>query len=486
MRPPGRTTRASSAKMARRSVKFRSAKPHVTPSTEASGIGSAAAVGLDAGEAPRRGGQHAEAEVDADRDQSALGELGGQVAGAAGQVDHHATRGQPERRDRPPTPPDVHPEGHDPVHQVVAGGDHVEHRPHRAGLVVAGGQWLVGSRDERSAVGGGHRRQPTSAAACCPSRRRSGPRTGPAAYTPTMSEQHVSTAGDDGDEVVPAPIHIDEAALDDLRQRLGRTRLPDAETVADWSQGLPLADARELRTTGPTPTTGGGRGRINGFGPARTTIDGLGIHFVHRRSPHPDAVPLVLTHGWPGSIVEFLEVIEPAHRPDRPRRQRRGRVPRRGAVAARLRLLRHPDHDRLGASTASPRLGRTLMRRLGYERFGAQGGRLGLDGHHRARCSSQRRTWSGIHLKMPIVVPTRRRPRRHDPGGGDARRRSSTTSAGTAGYSTQQSTRPQTLGYGLADSPVGQAAWVSRSSGRGRITTATLIRLLTAIRCSTT
>jgi hypothetical protein len=114
------------------------------------------------------------------------------------------------------------------------------------------------------------------------------------------------------DEVTPFRVEIAEATLDDLRQRLLRTRWPEAEPVADWSQGVPhgylrglcryWADGYDWRAT---------EARLNALPQFRTEIDGLGIHFVHVRSPHPDALPLIITHGWPGSIIEFLKVIGP-------------------------------------------------------------------------------------------------------------------------------------------------------------------------------
>ena len=274
-----------------------------------------------------------------------------------------------------------------------------------------------------------------------------------------MSEQHVSTAGDDGDEVVPAPIHIDEAALDDLRQRLGRTRLPDAETVDDWSQGLPLAYARELRTTwADAYDWRRAERRINGFGPARTTIDGLGIHFLHHRSPHPDAVPLILTHGWPGSIVEFLEVIEPLTDPTA-----------HGGRAEDAFHVVVPSLPGYGFSDAPTTTGwgrdriadawAELVRRLGYERFGAQGGDWGsmitaaLAVQHPERMV-------GIHLTLAVVVPPADTLADMTPAERATLDDFSTYQRWDGGYSTQQASRPQTLGYGLADSPMGQAAWV--------------------------
>ena len=241
-----------------------------------------------------------------------------------------------------------------------------------------------------------------------------------------------------------------------------RTRWPEAETVDDWSQGIPLAYVQELCALLGRRSTTGARARRGSTRSAqfRTEIDGLGIHFLHVRSPHEDALPLMLTHGWPGSVVEFLEVI--GRSPTRRARRRRGRrVPRRVPVAARA----------TASATSRPRPGwgveriaaawAELMARLGYDRYGAQGGDWGAivtttlgraDAEHVA----------GIHLNMPLVSAhdvraVRRADRR------PSRRRSARYAEhrtwGT-GYSKQQSTRPQTLGYGLVDSPAGQCAWI--------------------------
>src|SRR5581483_11819617 len=107
-----------------------------------------------------------------------------------------------------------------------------------------------------------------------------------------------------------------DAELDDLRSRLHRTRWPDAEPVADWSQGIPLVYLKELcRYWSEEYDWRAAEARLNEVGQFRTEIDGLGIHFLHRRSSHPDALALVLTHGWPGSVIEFLKVIGPLTEP---------------------------------------------------------------------------------------------------------------------------------------------------------------------------
>src|SRR5689334_20274752 len=114
------------------------------------------------------------------------------------------------------------------------------------------------------------------------------------------------------ENVTPFQIEVPEADLVDLRERLARTRWPDAETVDDWSQGVPLAYVRDLCDYWATKYDWRAtEARLNRFPQFRTEVDGLDIHFLHVRSPHEDALPLVITHGWPGSIVEFHKVIEP-------------------------------------------------------------------------------------------------------------------------------------------------------------------------------
>jgi len=112
--------------------------------------------------------------------------------------------------------------------------------------------------------------------------------------------------------IEPFRIAATDAQLDDLKRRLRETRWPERECVDDWSQGLPLAYAQEVCAYWLEKYDWRAReARLNRFAQFKTTIDGLAIHFIHVRSPHADALPLVMTHGWPGSIVEFQKVIEP-------------------------------------------------------------------------------------------------------------------------------------------------------------------------------
>ena len=142
----------------------------------------------------------------------------------------------------------------------------------------------------------------------------------------------------------PFRVEIPQAEVDELRRRIAATRWPEKETVDDGSQGTPLAKLQELvRYWGTDYDCRRFEARLNALPQFVTSLDGLDIHFIHVRSPHPDALPLIMTHGWPGSIVELLNDHRPAHRPDRAWRARRRRVRSGAAVDARLRLLGEAD-----------------------------------------------------------------------------------------------------------------------------------------------
>ena len=259
--------------------------------------------------------------------------------------------------------------------------------------------------------------------------------------------------------VQPFRIAIPEADLDDLRARLARTRLPEKETPDDWSQGIPLSYVRELIAYWKNGYDWRiCEARLNALPQFTTRIDGLGIHFLHIRSPHANAQPLVLTHGWPGSIIEFMKVIGPLTDP----------VAHGGEARDAFHLV-CPTLPGFGFSDKPIQPGWSiehianawaqLMARLGYTRYFAQGGDWGAlvtaaigmqDTEH---CAA-------IHMNMPIAPP--------DPANMEnLTEREQSALAGMkhyqdwdSGYSKQQSTRPQTLGYGLADSPAGQMAWI--------------------------
>jgi epoxide hydrolase len=259
--------------------------------------------------------------------------------------------------------------------------------------------------------------------------------------------------------VTPFTIAVPEAELDDLRERLRRTRWPERETVGDWSQGVPLDYVRALcaywaeeydwRAT---------EARLNALPQFRTVIDGLGIHFLHVRSPHAGALPLVMTHGWPGSIVEFLAAIGPLTDP----------VAHGGDAADAFHVV-CPSLPGYGFSDkpAAPGWGVEriaaawveLMARLGYERYGAQGSDWGTS----VSASLGRQDpahVAGIHLMPPLAPP--------DPATFDdltEREQAALAAleharANDSGYSTEHATRPQTIGYALVDSPAGLCAWI--------------------------
>jgi epoxide hydrolase len=260
-------------------------------------------------------------------------------------------------------------------------------------------------------------------------------------------------------EVTPFVLAVPDADLVDLRRRLERTRWPEAETVDDWSQGIPLSYVRELTAYwAKTYDWRKTETRLNRFPQFRTELDGLGIHFIHARSPHPDAFPLVITHGWPGSIVEFLKVIDPLVDP-----------PAHGGDAGDAFDVVCPSMPGYGFSDkpTTPGWGTeriadawaALMARLGYDRYGAQGGDWGAmvtanlgqqDVDHVA----------GIHLNMPIANADRSTFGELTDRETDALAAMKDHQDWGTGYSKQQSTRPQTVGYGLVDSPAAQCAWI--------------------------
>ncbi len=258
--------------------------------------------------------------------------------------------------------------------------------------------------------------------------------------------------------VSPFRIAVADAVLDDLKARLRNTRWPEAELVDDWSQGAPLQWIKEV--CGFWAEQYNWRERealLNRFAQFTTDIDGLGIHFIHVRSPHSQAMPLIITHGWPGSVVEFHKVIEPLVDP----------VDHGGNAADAFHVV-CPSLPGFGFSGKPTTTGwgidriaqawSVLMDRLGYARYGAQGGDWGsavtsalgaLDAGHCA----------GIHITLAMAA----RPNaegKPTPEETRALEGIKYYADWDSGYSKQQSTRPQTLGYALTDSPSGQAAWI--------------------------
>lgn len=253
-------------------------------------------------------------------------------------------------------------------------------------------------------------------------------------------------------------IQIEDAALEDLHQRLAHARLPDQIEGAGWEYGIPIDYlARLLDYWRDDYDWRAEESRLNALPHFQTTIDGQRIHFIHARSTHEDALPLLLTHGWPGSIVEFLDVIPRLTQPES-----HGGDPGDAfhVVAPSLPGYGFSDPPRTKGWDV-PRIARafaSLMSRLGYARYGAQGGdwgaqvttRLGtLDAEHLA----------GIHLNMPIGVRPEEKIPLSDDDKADLQAMARFQNE-ESGYAMQQGTKPQTLGVALNDSPVGLLAWI--------------------------
>lgn len=257
----------------------------------------------------------------------------------------------------------------------------------------------------------------------------------------------------------PFTLRIDQQVLDDLAQRLAMTRWPDPETPKDWSQGLPLDYAKQLAAYWQHEYDWREReAYFNQFPQFITELEGLDIHFIHLKSPEAHARPLLMTHGWPGSVVEFHKVLAPLVDP----------VAHGGRAEDAFHVV-CPSLPGYGFSAKPVGTGwgvekiaqawNALMQRLGYDRYFAQGGDWGaavttaIGLQNLGQCA-------GIHVNMPNARATKEAL-------ANPTERDKVALAGAkyyqqwgAGYSSQQSTRPQTLGYGLVDSPMGQATWI--------------------------
>ncbi|MCG5215328.1 epoxide hydrolase family protein [Streptosporangium sp. KLBMP 9127] len=251
------------------------------------------------------------------------------------------------------------------------------------------------------------------------------------------------------DEITPFHLDIPQSDLDDLHDRLARTRWPDDLPGVGWAYGVPVGYLRELAAYWRNGYDWRAQeARINEFPQFTTQIDGQNIHFLHVRSQDPGAIPLIVTHGWPGSVVEFLDVIGPLSEsfhlviPSIPGFGLSGPTGEAGW-----------NIDRVARAWAE------LMRRLGYDRYGAHGGDTGaVVSDTLGRIDSEHVI--GVHVNGALGFPS------GDPA--ELEGLTEAEQARVAGYSNQdgvgyamiQSTRPQTLAYGLHDSPTGQLAWI--------------------------
>ena len=267
--------------------------------------------------------------------------------------------------------------------------------------------------------------------------------------------------GLDSTEIKPFEINVPDEVLSDLSNRLVRTRFPD-EVGVNWEYGTDLAYLKELVAYWRDDFDWREQERVlNSFDHYKTRIDGLDIHFVHQRSPHDDALPIIITHGWPGSIVEFTKIIGPLTNPTE-----HGGDPGDAFHVIAPSIPGYGFSDIPTESGMGPEqvadINAELMARLGYERYGAQGGDWGsvisswLAFKHVDRLV-------GLHLNFLIAGPP---PGLDDPTAGVPQvellrmQERQENFAEETGYQQIQGTKPQTLGYGLNDSPAGLAAWI--------------------------
>ncbi|HEV2863710.1 MAG TPA: epoxide hydrolase [Pyrinomonadaceae bacterium] len=283
-----------------------------------------------------------------------------------------------------------------------------------------------------------------------------------------LAQQPAQTSGprQGANAIRPFRVHFPQEALDDLRRRVNATRWPERETVADSSQGVPLATIRELARYWATDYDWRkAEARLNALPQFVTEIDGLDIHFIHVRSKHENALPLVVTHGWPGSVIEQLKIIDPLVNP----------AAHGGSASDAFDVVipSMPGYGFSGKPTTTgwgpERMARAwaeLMKRLGYTRYVAQGGdwgafvvdQMGLQAHAGLLA---------IHTNMPATVPAdvdkALLAGAPPPAGLSAEERRAyeqlVRTFKQVDYARLMGSRPQTL-YGIADSPVGLASWL--------------------------
>ena len=288
----------------------------------------------------------------------------------------------------------------------------------------------------------------------------------------TGATQERNKQAADKDGIRPFHVSIPEEALSDLRRRLETTRWPDKETVADDSQGAQLAKLQELvRYWGTDYDWRKAEAKLNAFPQFKTMIDVLDIHFIHVRSQHKNALPVIISHGWPGSVFEQIKLIGPLTDPTR-----------YGGRAEDAFDVVIPSLPGFGFSARPTeagwgleRIGRAwdvLMKRLGYTRYVAQGGDWGA-GIVEAMGRQASAGLAGIHSNLPATLPPEVEALFH---GGPAPKLSEEEGAtvnslgtfaknGGLSYIVIMGARPQAVGYGLTDSPAGLAGWMLQHSG---------------------
>jgi len=268
----------------------------------------------------------------------------------------------------------------------------------------------------------------------------------------------MSTTVETGTDVRPFHVDVSDDALEDLRRRIAATRWPSKELVEDRSQGVQLATMQELARYWETDYDWRkAEAKLNALPQFTTVIDGVAIHFIHVRSDHDGALPLIMTHGWPGSVIELLETIGPLTDPTA-----------YGGTAEDAFDLVLPSLPGYGFSREPTELGwdvgrigqawAELMRRLGYTRYVAQGGDVGAG----VTDSMGRQAPEGlVGIHMNLLVTALGGPQPADTDEERAANDAITTfRTSGSGYFLEQATRPQTIGYAVLDSPVALAGWM--------------------------
>jgi pimeloyl-ACP methyl ester carboxylesterase len=268
----------------------------------------------------------------------------------------------------------------------------------------------------------------------------------------------MSTSIDTATEIRAFQIDVPQEKLEDLRRRIQATRWPSKELVPDRSQGVQLATVQELARYWTTEYDFGRiEAKLNALPQFTTEIDGVEIHFVHVKSQHEDALPLIMTHGWPGSVIELLETVGPLTDPTA-----------HGGIPEDAFHLVLPSLPGYGFSSEPAELGwnagrvaqawAELMHRLGYTRYVAQGGDVGaLVTDVMGRQAPE--GLLGIHMNLLVTVLAGPQPAESEQERAAAAQLATFRESGF-GYFLEMATRPQTIGYSLLDSPVGLAAWL--------------------------
>ena len=257
-------------------------------------------------------------------------------------------------------------------------------------------------------------------------------------------------------EITPFTVEISDAALEDLHRRLRDARWPDQLPDAGWDYGAEMGYIQELaRYWADEYDWRTAEAELNELDHFTTAIDGQNIHFIHQRSPHPDAYPLIISHGWPGTVVEFLDIISSLTNPDDPADAFHVVAPSLPGYG-----FSGPTADRDWDTHRTAKAFAELMGRLGYTRYGAQGGDWGsmisqnIGRHDPDHCEA-------VHVNFLFGTQPADGPGELTEAEQAGLGRANLYFTEGAGYMQIQSTKPQTLAYGLTDSAVGQLAWIA-------------------------